>query len=432
MALSFLTGLSQGANRSMERRINRLDQQRLQAINDRRYDEALARQDAAFSHQQNMDAQRLSQWDRSFGENVRQFDVGQQLRQDAFDEGVRQFGVNQGFRESEAARDQQNRDTLHRFRVNQANVAEKQWYDEFDRGGRQFDTLQKWREDQANQAQQNWQAGFDRADTWRDEDQGYRTKRDAVDDAYRTNYFNFQESQARLANAARDRAAKLAEDEFEHKKWYQGEQIKYMNARTRKGSGPGSLDTNTVEAVENLADSFAKTFNETGQMWWIIPDKRVNPVEQMRHMEAQGAKIMTLLMNRFPGDPTTALQYLPSFWGRLLTAGEKGEYGDKVRKGIHEWKKDNPDRIEQEAAMFKALQYGALKEVGLAPEFGPDPYSGMEWEHLPDQVPSVMQDVGSLLMGGAGLGVVGPVPVAAMSAAVAPWVRASRSFFRGD
>ena len=50
MALAFWTGAAQGANRSMERRINRLDQQRLQAANDRRYEEGLARQDAAFAH----------------------------------------------------------------------------------------------------------------------------------------------------------------------------------------------------------------------------------------------------------------------------------------------------------------------------------------------------------------------------------------------
>ena len=334
---------------------------------------------------QHMDAQQLNQWDRSFNYQQSRDDINDAYRTTVFDENKRQFGVTQEFRENEAKRAQGNFDKTFQ-RADTWRIQDNAHRDRvFNREGQQFDDLLTFRENEAKRAQGNFDKTFDRAGEWRIEDHEYRDSRDAVGDKYRTDYFGFQQEQARQAAASRDASLMLQRDQQRFDKWYKGEYLKHLGnsltARRGGGSGGGSnLDSNTVKTVENIADSYAKTFMETGHIpvWF---DRRVNPVEQMQHFEAQGAQMMTLLMNRFPGDPVTALQYLPSFWGRLMTAGENGEYGDKVRKRIHDWKKDNPDRIEQETAMFKALQYGALKSVNLAPELGESPYSQMDWEH---------------------------------------------------
>ena len=285
MALSFLTGLAQGANRSMERRIARLDAQRLQAANDRRYNEGLARQDAAFAHQQNMDAARLNQWDRTF---TRQGD----------------------------------------------------WRDEDITYRRGRDTIADTRYD----TQWQHQLGREKiADERYLDERTYARGRDTIGDKFRNWRATQQDAQWQAAH------------DFE--KWYKGKYLEYLDASAMARSGRGggssgsSLDSNTVKVVEGLADSYVKTFNDASRHIPFWFDSKINPVEQMEYMETQGANIMNLLMTRFPGDPVTAIQYLPSFWGRVLTAGEKGEYGDKFREKIHRWRENSPGRIEQEMSM---------------------------------------------------------------------------------
>ena len=155
-------------------------------------------------------------------------------------------------------------------------------------------------------------------------------------------------------------------------KWYKGKYLEYLNAsaaaRGRGSGGSGAnLDAQTVSYVEDMADAYVKTFNDAGKNAFLWFDRRVNPVEQSKYMEAQGEQIMRQMMLRFPGNPVAALQYLPSFWGRMMTAGQKGEYGEEVRKSIHEWIQNSPDRVKQEMVMFNALQRGAFKALGIEP-----------------------------------------------------------------
>ena len=74
MANAFLTGLAQGVNRTMDRRIQRLGQERQEVRADRQYEETLAREDARFSQQQR-------NWDKSFTSREEQFDTAQAFRE---------------------------------------------------------------------------------------------------------------------------------------------------------------------------------------------------------------------------------------------------------------------------------------------------------------------------------------------------------------
>ena len=420
MANAFLTGLAQGVNRTMDRRIQRLGQERQEVRADRQYEETLAREDARFSQQQR-------NWDKSFQEQGQQFDTAQKFRESQATQQQDNWGKTfkaQENRYTEGTQYRDRRDIITDDRWERSFKTQEDRYAEgithrdkvFNRQGQQFDTVQQFRENQATDQQSNLDRVFKRQGEWRSEDVDYR--RDAAAENAR---------QFDVGHGFRQWRANTADAQFqetqEYEKWYKGEYLKYLNAsaaaRGRGSGGSGAnLDSQTVEAIENIADNYAKTFTDAGSIpFWF--DRRVNPAEQGEYMEAQGEQIMNLMMLRFPGNPTAALQYLPSFWGRFLKAGQEGKYGEEARKKIHDWVQNSPDRVKQETVMFNALQRGAMKALGIESTMK----AGVtKIPHLEDQTQSVGEDmsdafkVGQAISPGTGLGFWATAAVPSMKA----------------
>ena len=381
--MGFLEGLVAGSSRALDRRINRLDRNREEIRADRRYNEQLMREDARNAI---VDAR----WERVFNRqgDWRAEDIAYRDRRDAitdtrYDEGI-------------AYRNKQDAEEARRW--NKAFNRQGEWRAEDIAYRDRRDTITDTRYDEGI-------AYRDRRDAITDQryDAGiaYRDRRDTVNDTYRNDYFSFQKNQANLANQARSAAAQLARDQHTQNAWYQGEYLKYLNdsltARGQKSGSTANLDANTVKYVENMADAFAHSFKdqERGQQYLLWDDPEINSVQQGRILEQQGAQVMKQLMLRFPNNPTAAIQYLPSFWSRLMTAGEKGEYGEEFRKNLHKWRADD-QFVVQEMVMFDAFKRGALASIGLAT---PMKSSGItELEHIkPDTPTNAMRRWGTIV-----------------------------------
>ena len=415
MANAFLTGLAQGVNRTMDRRIQRLGQERQEVRADRQYEETLAREDARFSQQQR-------NWDKSFTSQEEQFDTAQKFRESQATQQQDNWGKTfkaQENRYTEGTQYRDRRDIITDDRWERSFKTQEDRYAEgithrdkvFNRQGQQFDTLHEFREDEAEQQQTNFDRVFKRQDEWNSEREAAR--REAA--AENARQFDVGHSYRQSRAAAGDTQWQQG---HELDKWYKGEYLKKLGAQGRGSGGSGAnLDAQTVSYVEDMADAYVKTFNDAGSIpWW--PDRRVNPVEQSKYMEAQGEQIMRQMMLRFPGNPVAALQYLPSFWGRLMTAGQNGEYGEEVRKSIHEWTQNSPDRVEQEMVMFNALQRGAMKALGIETE-APHVDTSFYRQTEPPGIGGDMSDafkVGQAIAPGSGLGFWGAAAVPSMKA----------------
>ena len=270
----------------------------------------------------------------------------------------------------------------------------------FNRQGQQFDTLHEFREDEAEQQQTNFDRVFKRQDEWNSEREAAQREAAAENVRQFDVGHGFRQWRANTTN-------KQWQDAHDLEKWYKGKYLEYLDAsaaaRGRGSGGSGAnLDSQTVETIENIADNYAKTFTDAGKNAFLWFDRRVNPVEQSEYMEAQGEQIMRLMMLRFPGNPVAALQYLPSFWGRFLKAGQEGKYGEKARKKIHDWVQNSPDRVKQEMVMFNALQRGAFKALGIEPNI-PDVSMPLYRQTEPPRIGENMLMLSILLAPGTGL-----------------------------
>jgi len=360
--MGLLTGLVQGANIAMGRRLGRLDQQRAEMISARRYEDQKAHQNRLFEHQ------------------VQQADWANQFAQDRFAWEQQTEAENRAEREGRYGVEDERYNRSQTHLESQAAIGNQRAQAEFEHRKRQdeirqgqYERSQTHLEREAAIGNQRAQAELDRrirqdeiAEAWRQKGFDYGSEQDRIRHDQFDRSQTHRERQAELDTALR---TKQTDAEIAYKQEY----LDYLRGRSAagaRGAGSRGIDSKTMEFVTDMAEADARSFiNSRGGETSFWPDPKMEPVHQADHLRKSGAAFMRKMMILFPGNPQEALKYVLPYWGKMLQAGEDGAYGKDIQEDIQRYAKHGRGygRRAQEDKMFNAFLWGAMEYAGIPP-----------------------------------------------------------------